>query len=330
MSSIATYLPIIQQTIIRYGFPIFLVFGNVGNILSIIIFSQRHHRRNPCSLYLLASTIFGLIGLNWGFGTNLNTLYQSPDPFTVSTVLCRVRGYILQTTSVMYRTMIVLSCMDRFALSSSRVNIRAFSTIKIALIMIGGAISFWMIVSIPQPIFQTIQNNRCYVFGTYGLFFSIYQICLFGVIFPGLMIVFGILLWKNLKTIRSRIHPHHQENDIQQQILPKRDINLMKLVLAEVILAILLTFSYPIDLLYTVLASNIPDKSQERIQIEVFASFIALSVLSYLNYCMTFYVYVITSKSFRRKVKRVLLKCLKRQTQPQINIVSPAMPLANR
>ena len=184
MSSISTYLTIIQQNTIRYGYPLLLAFGNIGNLLAIIVFSQRPRRRNPCSLYLLVSTIIGLIGLNWGFGTTLNTLYQIPDPFSISILLCKIRGYILQSTSVMHRTMIVLACMDRYALSSPRVNIRAYSKSKFALKMIGGAISFWLIVSIQLPILETIQNNRCSVFGTYGLFFSIYQICLFGLIFP--------------------------------------------------------------------------------------------------------------------------------------------------
>ena len=160
--------------------------------------------------YLLASAIFGLIGMNWGFATNLNALYQSPDPFTVSLILCRTRGYILQTTSVLFRSMIILACMDRFALSSSQANIRAFSTSKIAWKMIVGTTLFWMIASIHLPIFETIQNNRCYVSGSYGIFFSIYQICLFGVVLPGLMIVFAVLLRKNLKNIRIRVHPQQE------------------------------------------------------------------------------------------------------------------------
>ena len=329
MSSISTYLTIIQQNTIRYGFPLLLAFGNFGNLLAIIVFSQRHHRRNPCSLYLLTATIIGLIGLNWGFGTNLNALYQVPDPFTVSIVLCRIRGYILQSTSVMHRTMIVLACMDRYALSSPRVNIRAYSTSKFALKMIGGAVIFWLIVSIQLPIFETIQNNRCSVFGTYGLFFSIYQICLFGFIFPNLMIIFGILLWKNLKTIRIRVQPVQQMESSQQQQLPKRDISLMKLTLAEVIACFLLTVLYPINLLYTTLASSIPDKSQERIEIEGFANFISLLLLFCLNYCMTFYLYVIMSKSFRREIKNVFLKCVKRPVHPETNTAPRQMPLRN-
>jgi H+/gluconate symporter-like permease len=226
--------------------------------------------------------------------------------------------------------MIILACMDRYALSSPRVNIRAYSTAKFALKMIGGGIVFWSTVSIQLPIFITIQNNRCLSSGTYGLFFSIYQICLFGFIFPGLMIIFGILLWKHLKTIRIRVRPIQQINNPQQQQLHKRDINLMKFILAEVVACFLLSVLAPINLMYAVLASNIPDKSQERIQIEGFASFMSLSLVFYLNYCMTFYLYVIMSKSFRREIKRVLLKYVKRSVHPHTNTAPGQIPLRNQ
>ena len=307
MSSLAASLISIQDNIIRYVFPLILVLGNFGNLVAIIILSKRHNRQNPCSLYLLVSSIIGSIGLNWAFGTTLNAIYQSPDPFTVSTVLCKSRSYILQTTSAIYRTMIVLACMDRFAVTSSRVRVRAFSTPKIALKMIGITTAFWMIVSIHLPFFQTIRNNRCLVFGTYGLFFGIHQMCVFGVLLPGLMAVFGILLWKNLRNVRTRVQPHPESNTLQ-----RRDISLIKIVLIEVILVILLSISYPIVTLQAVITDNIMSKNVDTVQIETFILFVSRVLLFYLNYCLTFYVYVIMSKSFRQEIKNFLLKCPRR------------------
>ena len=143
------------------------------------------------------------------------------------------------------------------------------------------------------------------------------------------MIIFGILLRKHLKTIRIRVQPIQQTNNPQQQHLHKRDINLMRFILIEVIVTNILSFSYPIDSLYTVLARNIPDKSQERTEIEGFASYISLSLLFYLNYCTMFYLYVIMSKSFRREIKQLFLKYVKRPVHPQINTAPRQMPLRN-
>ncbi len=105
----------IQRNIIRYGFPILLISGNVGNLMTIIVFHQKRHQQSSCSLYLIASAVFGLIGLNWRLGSNLNALE--------SLALSRMCGYILQVMSVLNRTMILLACVDRFTSSSSRANI---------------------------------------------------------------------------------------------------------------------------------------------------------------------------------------------------------------
>ena len=317
--SVAATLVLIQQNTIRYGFPMLLVFGNVGNLLLVVIFTRRHHRRNSCSLYLLASAIFGTIGLNWALITNANALYQIPDPFTLSLFLCRLRGYILQTTAVLYRSMIILACIDRYAMSSARVHIRAFSKRSLAIKMIVATTLFWLLVTGQQPFFQIIQFNRCFVFGLYGLIFSIYQICLLGWVFPGLMVVFSSLLWKNLRNIRVRIRtypvPVAAPARLGPPILHKRDISLMKFVFVEIVVAIMLSFSYPVNVLYSVLASNVPNKSIERVQIEGFSTFITQLFLSYLNYCVTFYLYAMMSRSFRAEIKRTVFQCLRKSTQ---------------
>ena len=318
MSSGTTALLSIQQNTIRYGFPVLIVLGNIGNLLLILVFSQKHHRHNPCSLYLLASAIFSLVGLNWALITNLNALYQVPDPFTLSLTLCRIRGYILQITSVLFRTMIILACIDRYAMSSSHVRIRAFSKRNTAIKMIIGTTLVWMLVTVQQPIFQTIQSNRCWLFGVYGLFFSIYQTCLFGCVFPGWMIVFGVLLWKNLKDvrIRSRAHPVTMTSTATEApLLHKRDISLMKFVLAEIVVGVVLSVLFPINTLYGMLTSNVPNKSVDRVQIEGFMTFIAQLVLLYLNYCVTFYLYIMMSQSFRAEIKRTIFRCLHKPTQ---------------
>ncbi|CAF4254414.1 unnamed protein product, partial [Adineta steineri] len=139
MSSVAASLATVQQVTIRYAYPIILVLGNIGNLAVIAVFSQKHNRRSSCSLYLLAAAVFSIIGINWALISNTYAIYQPPDPFSKSLALCRIRGFILQVTSVLYKTMVLFGCIDRFALSSTKTTIREFSKPKIALKMIGGA-----------------------------------------------------------------------------------------------------------------------------------------------------------------------------------------------
>ncbi|UJR29689.1 hypothetical protein I4U23_017237 [Adineta vaga] len=330
MSSLSSSLVFAQQTIIRYGFPVSLTLGNIGNFFIIVVFCRKKHRRNPCSLYLLAAAVFSIIGINWGIGSNMYALYQPPDPFIQSLFLCRFRGYILQTSSLLYKCMILLGCVDRFALTSPRAGIRAFSKPKFALKMIGGFILFGLLISIHLPINQTILNNRCLPSGTYGFFFSIYQVCIFGVILPISQIFFSFLIVKNLKLVRVRIQPMPATDSIPQNILTRHDITLIKLILTEIILGILLTTLYPISLLYSILTSNLLNKSTDRIAIESFMSFLALIILFYLNYCITFYIYLAISKPFRQEIKQMILKIIKWLEPEQIDTVAHSINVRRR
>ena len=317
MSSLSS----IQQGILRYVFPISLTFGIIGNLFIIIIFTQKHHRKNPCSLYLLVAALFSINGISWGIGSNMYASYYPPDPFTQSLFLCRFRGYLLQSSSLLYKLMITLACMDRFALCSSQVNIRALTTPKMAIKILIGSTLFGLLISIHLPIYEIIQNNRCFPAGTYGLFFSIYQICIFGLILPVLQIIFAYLIAKNLKNVRIRIQPQVQTYNLHSRnILSKRDVTLIKLILAEITIGMIFTIPFPINTLYTMLTSNILNKSADRIAIESFMSFFTLIVLFYLNYCITFYLYIFISKPFRQEVKQFLFKLIKKEQTTSIAV----------
>jgi hypothetical protein len=157
MSTVASTLLLIKQNFIRYGFPIILGLGNIGNLLCVAVFLQKHHRQSAISLYLFAA-IFSLFGVNWGVTTNMSAFYRPPDVFTLSIVLCRIRGYILQTSSVLYRTMIILASASRAVSSSARFPMSIFNKPKTTLITIGIATLFWLVISIHLPIFQEIRS----------------------------------------------------------------------------------------------------------------------------------------------------------------------------
>ncbi|CAF1450408.1 unnamed protein product, partial [Adineta steineri] len=66
MTSSLSYLTFVQNYITRYGMSTYVAFGNLGNLLTIAVFSQVEQRRNPCSLYLLSMTICNLVCLDVG------------------------------------------------------------------------------------------------------------------------------------------------------------------------------------------------------------------------------------------------------------------------
>jgi hypothetical protein len=74
------------------------------------------------------------------------------------------------------------------------------------------------------------------------------------------MIIFGIIILKNLKASRRRVRLREETSSASQKVLNKRDQNLLKLLFTEVVTGIILTFFYPNNLLYTVLSANVPNK----------------------------------------------------------------------
>jgi hypothetical protein len=128
----------------------------------------------------------------------------------------------------------VLVCADRYALCSTRAAIRALSRPQIAYRLIAGLMIFWSVVSVHILIWESIENGRCYVYGLYGQIFGFY-IAIFTGLIPILsMIIFAILLVKNLHRPRSQVQPFNTNHRLN-----RRDISLIKLVLMEVIVYII-------------------------------------------------------------------------------------------
>jgi hypothetical protein len=313
-------LVLVQQGMARYLLPITLGLGNVGNLILIGFFTQKHNVANSCSLYLLAAALCSIVGSNLAVIPTAYATYY-PDPFGKYLVLCRIRLYITYVCAMSLRSLIVLAAADRYALTSSRLSLRAFSSTAVARRAIVYIFLVWFIAGFHLLIWASIENNRCLVFGLYGFVYSIIQLITLGILPTALMILFAVLLIKNLHHSRTRLREvTRQPVNTNVGVLRRRDKNLIVLVFTEIFITFICTFPYSIDAIYTALTNNIPNKSVERQQIESFMFFFTVSFLLYLGYSTTFYGYMTTSKPFRREVKNMLLKLIRR---PPI-IIDPA------
>ena len=73
-----------------------IVFGTIGHILNIYVFTRPSLRSNPCTRYFLAATISGIfcIYINTLFRF-LQTLYPSSNPFGYSSASCKILTFIV-------------------------------------------------------------------------------------------------------------------------------------------------------------------------------------------------------------------------------------------
>ena len=300
-------LPLIQSNFTRYGLSTLLVLGNFGTLCNIVIFSNsRTHRANSCSLYLLAAACFNVVAINLGLVTTLYSL-DHQDPATLSEFFCKGKAYITHIVFNTSRWLVVLACMDRFAVCHMQARIRLWSSPRVARRAIGLVTCLWTLIALHVPIWQGIHSGGCGPFGMYALAWGIYQFLIVGIFPPLFMTIFGILTIKNLRFIRSRLRTGASSTTVQLQ---PRDISMMRMVSGEIVVYILSTVWHPISQLYSTISNSIvTDKSTSRKQIETFALYLTMSFLVYVNFCATFYIYLAASRSFRLEFKRLVARC---------------------
>jgi hypothetical protein len=123
------------------------------------------------------------------------------------------------------------------------------------------------------------------------------------------MSVFGYWTYRNVRQLYARIRP--AETAVNHQAIttvPRRDQDLLTMVLTEVLVYAATMFWYPFILLEIALTTYLDvRKSTERIQIEGLLYTIATLFL-YINSAIAFYLYLIVSKPFRKDLKELITR----------------------
>jgi hypothetical protein len=120
-------LATIQTELTRYGYPILMILGTIGNIFILMLFKRQ--RQNPCAVYLMSSAIVNsLYLLSFGFVQIFPFYYGGGTIF--ASLFCKIYVYIINVFGQIARTMVAFACVDRFMITNERANFRAFSTLK--------------------------------------------------------------------------------------------------------------------------------------------------------------------------------------------------------
>ena len=145
-------------------------------------------------------------------------------------------------------------------------------------------ILIWPIIPIHMAVFVNNDSGRCRPSSSYALAFSIYLFIFIGILPPLLMITFGILAWQNLQFIRKRIAPLTNAHRVR---FHRSDRDLMLMLTGEVLVYIITTSLYPVNVLYGVITAPITaEKSDMRLAVESLVAFIISPVLNYV-YCVS-------------------------------------------
>ena len=255
----------------------------------------------------------------------------------VTTPYCKSRSYVLNTSQQMSRYLLVVACFDRFALCSTSARLRKICQVRIARRYIIPCLVFiWLVVPLHIPIYYTSSRNSC-VFPTAIAFYnSIYGIVLASILPPGLMLIFSLLIFRNLKQRQRRrqlirLFPLNTAATVENRRQQVKDQQALAMLLIQVFAYVSTTIFYTISLLYNVLTMNdAANKSTERRSIEAFATFIS-GVLIFICPCLSFYFFTLSSHLFRKEFKTMMIHVYHRSPRvwPWVTSSNQISTLAN-
>ncbi|CAF1457964.1 unnamed protein product [Rotaria sordida] len=305
---------------INFYFGMFIfTFGIVGNILNILVLSQRSLRSNPCVIIFLGSSTAGIIAILSGLTSRVLSGVASDLSATVNWI-CKFRGFILFTSRAVTFWLIMLATVDRWLLSCLDVHRRHTSSMKNSLK--GMTIITMISILIHSQLFYCYEANligtplKCFTRNIECRLMNDLAFAIIAILVPLMCIsIFGWMTISNMRQTRRRVGAmtitamNFSKQTIHNRRQPKKtDRHLLIILYVQVILFGFFTLPLAIQKLYATLTMYI-SKSALQITIEDFIYQVAL-ISTYFAMGMPFYVNTLTGGSVFRKAVLTLMKLI--------------------
>jgi hypothetical protein len=302
-------LPIMEKYIIV----LLYIFGFIGSLLNIFTFLQKQFRTKSCSTYFVASSItdfcyinsFMLIQLIDEFNSKIFSSINSTD------IWCKMGNYFYFLLPCLASTYITFASIDRFCASSSNNHFQKFNQVKISCILTLIIFLIWSLFSLHIPIsynlirLKSVQcsppSNVATIFVIIdGYFFALFN----GLIVPFILMIFGLLIFRNVQLIHRRIIPQINRH------LTRTNQHLITMLLFQVILTIILHIPFIVLYLYGIY-NPVPSDTLPLLFDEIF-SYIG-RWFWFMNFSKAFYVNILSSQTFRRIFKGKIIHIFNQQ-----------------
>ncbi|CAF3093481.1 unnamed protein product [Rotaria sp. Silwood2] len=299
----------ITTNIYRFTFPPLIIFGLIGHILDIIIFTRPKLISNSCCNYFLTSSCVSIIQILFG---QLFRLLKGGYHIPITVLWwCRVRIFVLYSTYLASTTLITLASADRFASSCSQVKYRRWANVKVARRLIPIVLISSGFCRSHMLAFFVIDKNEedeCWApkDTNYRLSFDIVFLIVHGIIFPVLMGIFGFLTVYNIRRGR-RYDQQHGVSSLRRH----RIQGFQRMTLVQTTCIIALTLPFAVHKLHrTITHSHLktPEKlAWERLSMSI------VRLLWFFHDSGAFYIYSLSSVKFRHELFKFLDEHLPRR-----------------
>ncbi|CAF1271657.1 unnamed protein product, partial [Rotaria sordida] len=208
-SSFITSIVLAQTYLYRFGGPILVFVGTLSCILSLIVFTRKNLRKNPCCIYLVTFNVanFLLVYITLLSATLL--LGYGISPISYNMALCRLNVYLALLLDGLSPSYLILASIDRVLITSPNARTRRRSTHRLAYMCIIGVTLFWILFHcyalLAANIVQLTPNySTCYIeSGIYLTFIGYYTLIVKASILPLLMAILGLWTIKNVRSFRG-------------------------------------------------------------------------------------------------------------------------------
>lgn len=285
-----------------------LILGTFGNVMNILVFRRRSLRTNPCSLYFLASSINNLFVLYVALLTRLLSSGWNIDPSNMHPALCKLRIFFVYSSLCLTQWFVVLASLDRWFSSCHAVRYRHLSNLRfakrsISLTVIIVAVShlhilvWWNVDYIGAQLYCNIFHP------TYEIAFQVFFFTFSCLLPPACMALFGLLTIFNVRKLRRQIVPRNI--DRRHERARSKDGQLISMLLFQVLVTLFCTAPFAMVNLFDMITSR---NTSIIYSVYIQALFESLCrLILYLNPMIGFYIYTLSSRTFRLEL-RVLLR----------------------
>ena len=269
-----------------------------------------------------------VFSLSFTLGTTLYAL-DRVDPVTTIVFYCKMRTYLNQCSSMIYRWCLVLASLDRCALSSAHARLRNFASVSLARRVIAGLVVFWVVITIYRPLIHNIASGRCGIQNVgVALFTSIYTAVLATILPSSSMIICAVLIHQNLRLKRQlrrlNINEQSERKGELDGFQRRRDKQVLIMLLVQATAYIACTSPLMAFQIYTAATVYVVNKSESRVMAERFFFFMG-ETTNALFPVLSFYLYTASSSTFRNELLVVFRSVLPCKFLPNNRRIAPSM-----
>ncbi|CAF1503252.1 unnamed protein product [Adineta steineri] len=271
----------------------------LSELFSIIVFlSLKTFRQSSCAFYLLIMSVFNLIRLVFSTSVVVISIAFSINWTSVLIYYCQIRNLIVATCVISAITMLCLAIIDQYFATCTRQRWQKWSDIKLAYRLTIIVSIFWTSHGVLYMIYfrqiSPINTAVCIPINPIFLRYHVYGYFLtLSNLFPLIAVIFGIMSYRNARTLTTRTHP---------LIRHELDKQLTVMVLVEICVYVCTYLPYSITSGFLQLNTNRNPVVLAQLNL-INAITLTINILTNGS---SFYTYICVSRRFRRQAKYVL------------------------